>query len=135
MLASCFYQLLDYSNKYNWYKVQLVNNSARNRGDHIYGEFMNSDACLLHLKTVMTTKIVWVPLSYLVQTYLKFLIFIHHYHLSRPMPLVCVYVTGLAIGSFHCIHYPYNNNLALLLLFPPAGFLLVFFFIAFNLRA
>ena len=34
---------------------------------------------------------------------------------------------SLAIGSSHCIHCPNNNNLALLIFFTAAGFLLVFF--------
>ena len=41
----CFYQLLDYS-IYNKYKIQFVNNSARDGGNHIYGEFMHSDSCI-----------------------------------------------------------------------------------------
>ena len=40
---------------------------------------------------------------------------------------------SLAIGSSHCIHCPNNNNLALLVFFAAAGFLLVFFLTAFNL--
>ena len=40
---------------------------------------------------------------------------------------------SLAIGSSHCIHCPNNNNLALLVFFAAAGFLLVFFISAFNL--
>ena len=40
---------------------------------------------------------------------------------------------SLAIGSSHCIHCPNNNNLALLIFFTAAGFLLVFFISAFNL--
>ena len=40
---------------------------------------------------------------------------------------------SLAIGSSHCIHCPNNNNLALLIFFVAAGFLLVFFISAFNL--
>ena len=40
---------------------------------------------------------------------------------------------SLAIGSSHCIHCPNNNNLALLIFFAGAGFLLVFFISAFNL--
>ena len=41
----CFYQLLDHSNKYNWYRIQFKNNTAKNGGDHVYGELMHSDAC------------------------------------------------------------------------------------------
>ena len=40
---------------------------------------------------------------------------------------------SLAIGSSHCIHCPDNNNLALLIFFAAAGFLLVFFVSALNL--
>ena len=40
---------------------------------------------------------------------------------------------SLAIGSSHCIHCPNNNNLALIILFVSAGFLLVFFIGALNL--
>ena len=40
---------------------------------------------------------------------------------------------SLAIGSSHCIHCPSNNNLALLIFFAAAGFLLVFFLTSFNL--
>ncbi len=40
---------------------------------------------------------------------------------------------SLAIGSSHCIHCPNNYNLALLIFFAGAGFLLVFFIGAFNL--
>ena len=42
----CFYQLPDY-NKSNstWYDIQFVNNSAKNGGDHIYGESMYSTVC------------------------------------------------------------------------------------------
>ena len=40
---------------------------------------------------------------------------------------------SLAIGSSHCIHCPSNNNLALLIFFAAAGFLLVFFISALNL--
>ena len=40
---------------------------------------------------------------------------------------------SLAIGSSHCIHCPNNNNLALLIFFAVAGFLLVFFISVFNL--
>jgi predicted outer membrane repeat protein len=40
---------------------------------------------------------------------------------------------SLAIGSSHCIHCPNNNNLALLIFFTAAGFLLVFFISALNL--
>ena len=40
---------------------------------------------------------------------------------------------SLAIGSSHCIHCPNNNNLALLIFFAAAGFLLVLFISAFNL--
>ncbi len=40
---------------------------------------------------------------------------------------------SLAIGSSHCIHCPDNNNLALLIFFAAAGFLLVFFIGALNL--
>ena len=40
---------------------------------------------------------------------------------------------SLAIGSSHCIYCPNNNNLALLIFFVAAGFLLVFFISAFNL--
>ena len=40
---------------------------------------------------------------------------------------------SLAIGSSHCIHCPNSNNLALLIFFAAAGFLLVFFISAFNL--
>ena len=39
---------------------------------------------------------------------------------------------SLAIGSSHCIHCPDNNNLALLIFFAAAGFLLVFFTSAFT---
>ena len=40
---------------------------------------------------------------------------------------------SLAIGSSHCIHCPNNNNLALLIFFVAAGFLLVLFITTFNL--
>ena len=40
---------------------------------------------------------------------------------------------SLAIGSSHCIHCPNNNNLALVIFFAAAGFLLVFFISVFNL--
>ena len=40
----CFYQLLEY-NEHSWYDIQFQNNSAKNGGDHIYGEYMNSDTC------------------------------------------------------------------------------------------
>ena len=40
---------------------------------------------------------------------------------------------SLAIGSSHCIHCPNNNNLALLIFFVAAGFLLVFFITALDL--
>ena len=40
---------------------------------------------------------------------------------------------SLAIGSSHCIHCPNNNNLALLIFFVAAGFLLVFFISGLNL--
>ena len=40
---------------------------------------------------------------------------------------------SLAIGSSHCIHCHNNDNLALLIFFAAAGFLLVFFIGAFNL--
>ena len=40
---------------------------------------------------------------------------------------------SLAIGSSHCIHCPNNNNLALLIFFAAAGFLLVLFIGAMNL--
>lgn len=40
----CFYQLLDY-NEENWYKVIFRNNSAKKGGDHIYGEYMQSNVC------------------------------------------------------------------------------------------
>ena len=40
----CSYQLLDY-NEDNWYDIQFVNNSAKNGGDHIYGEYIHSDTC------------------------------------------------------------------------------------------
>ena len=40
---------------------------------------------------------------------------------------------SLAIGSSHCIYCPNNNNLALLIFFAAAGFLLVFLISAFNL--
>ena len=45
-LMPCFYQLLGY-NKSNstWYDIQFVNNSAKNGGDHIYGESMHSTVC------------------------------------------------------------------------------------------
>ena len=43
----CFYQLLDYDDwSNNWYDIQFVNNTARNGGDHIYGEYMHSCICL-----------------------------------------------------------------------------------------
>ncbi len=40
---------------------------------------------------------------------------------------------SLAIGSSHCIHCPNNHNLALIIFFAAAGFLLVFFISALNL--
>ena len=40
---------------------------------------------------------------------------------------------SLAIGSSHCIHCPNSNNLALVIFFAAAGFLLVFFIGALNL--
>jgi predicted outer membrane repeat protein len=40
---------------------------------------------------------------------------------------------SLAIGSSHCIHCPNSNNLAILIFFAAAGFLLVFFIGALNL--
>ena len=40
---------------------------------------------------------------------------------------------SLAIGSSHCIHCPNNNNLALLIFFAVAGFLLVLFITVLNL--
>jgi hypothetical protein len=40
---------------------------------------------------------------------------------------------SLAIGSSHCIHCPNNNNIALLIFFIIAGFLLVFFISILNL--
>ena len=40
---------------------------------------------------------------------------------------------SLAIGSSHCIYCPNNNNLALLIFFAAAGFLLVFLISIFNL--
>ena len=40
---------------------------------------------------------------------------------------------SLAIGSSHCIHCPNNNNLALLIFFVAAGFLLIVFISALNL--
>ena len=40
---------------------------------------------------------------------------------------------SLTIGSSHCIHCPNNKNLALLIFFAAAGFLMVFFISAFNL--
>ena len=40
---------------------------------------------------------------------------------------------SVAIGSSNCIHCPINNNLALLVFFAAAGFLLVFFISALNL--
>ena len=40
---------------------------------------------------------------------------------------------SLAIGSSHCIYCPNNNNLALLIFFTAAGFLLVFFISVLNL--
>ena len=40
---------------------------------------------------------------------------------------------SLAIGSSHCIKCPSNNNLALLIFFAAAGFLLVLFITTFNL--
>ena len=43
--SPCFYQLLDYTNKDNWYVIKLQNNSAKNGGDHIYGECMHCDTC------------------------------------------------------------------------------------------
>ena len=45
-LIPCFYQLPDY-NKSNstWYDIQFTNNSAKNGGDHIYGESMHSTVC------------------------------------------------------------------------------------------
>ncbi len=45
----------------------------------------------------------------------------------------CLDGYSLAIGSSHCIHCPNNDNLALLIFFAAAGFLLVFFITAFNL--
>ena len=43
----CFYQLLDYNDRSNnWYDITFVNNTARNGGDHIYGEYMHSCICL-----------------------------------------------------------------------------------------
>ena len=46
-LGCCFYRLLNYSSKFNWYDIFFVNNLATNGGDHIilYGEFMHSGAC------------------------------------------------------------------------------------------
>ena len=41
----CFYQLLDFSNKYSWYNIRFINNTARNGGDHICGEYMHSGDC------------------------------------------------------------------------------------------
>ena len=41
----CFYQLLDYGADSNWYNIRFENNTARNGGDHIYGESMHSCAC------------------------------------------------------------------------------------------
>ena len=71
-VESCFYQLLDF-NKYNWYSIQLVNNTARNGGDHIYGEFMHSDDCCATPETCHNKphKIVGTP-SYLVQEYFTY---------------------------------------------------------------
>ena len=43
--SPCFYQLLDFTNKDNWYVIKLQNNSAKNGGDHIYGECMHCDTC------------------------------------------------------------------------------------------
>ena len=40
---------------------------------------------------------------------------------------------SMAIGSFHCIHCPNNNNLALLIFFAVAGILLVLIIAALNL--
>jgi hypothetical protein len=40
---------------------------------------------------------------------------------------------SLAIGSSHCIHCPDSNNLALIIFFAAAGFLLVFFISTLNL--
>ena len=40
---------------------------------------------------------------------------------------------SLAIGSSHCIQCPNNNNLALVIFFAAAGFILVFFITALNL--
>lgn len=45
----------------------------------------------------------------------------------------CMKNYSLAIGSSHCIHCPNDNNLALLIFFAAAGFLLVFFISALNL--
>ena len=45
----------------------------------------------------------------------------------------CKNGNSLAIGSSHCIYCPNNNNLALLIFFVAAGFLLVFFIGVLNL--
>ena len=69
-IGSCFYQMLGYNKKYKWYNIQLIDNSATNGGDHIYGEFMHSDYCcatpeICQNKLHNTVGI----LSYLVQKY------------------------------------------------------------------
>ena len=70
--GDCFYQLLDYGNKYNWYNVQLINNSARNGGDHIFGEYMHSDACIATQANRDGNQQNVGTLSYLVQKYFTY---------------------------------------------------------------
>ena len=45
VISPCFYQLLDSDHEGNWYDIQFQSNSAKNGGDHIYGEYMHSDTC------------------------------------------------------------------------------------------
>ena len=49
--TACFYQLLDYDESSStWYDIRFHNNSAKNGGDHIYGESMHSDTCYAAVK-------------------------------------------------------------------------------------
>ena len=48
-LVYCFYQLLGYVNGSSHYAIHFQNNSAERGGDHIYGEYMHSDACIVAL--------------------------------------------------------------------------------------
>ena len=87
----CFYQLVDYDGG-SWYDIQFVNNSAKNGGDHVYGESMHSDACYVASRGYKIEPIV-IP-TYCVQE-------VFEYHprsissVSSDPTRVCICVHGL----------------------------------------